>query len=159
MGSPDKGLHRDAPSDHTADRADHRFVRPDLDGQAGPPPPVPFEVRRVDHPLGVLLVLRGELDLATVSLLQEPLNRAMRRGASVVIDLAGLEFIDSTGLEALLRADRQLGACDGQLVLLGGSRSVHRVFELSGADRYLTWSDAPGTQTPGPSLTANSEEG
>ncbi len=147
MGSPDQGLSHDIPGDHAADLADHRFARPD--GQAGTlvePVSAPLEVRRVDHPLGVVLVLRGELDLATVPLLQEHLDCAMRSGAAVVIDLAGLAFIDSSGLQVLLRADRQLRASDGQLVLLGGSRAVYRVFELAGMDRYFEWSDGPSAQ-------------
>ena len=35
----------------------------------------------------------------------------------------------------------------GQLVLLGGSRAVYRVFELAGVDRYFAWSDSPSGQT------------
>jgi stage II sporulation protein AA (anti-sigma F factor antagonist) len=150
MASPDPCFSRAVPGNRTADPADRRLVSPDLDGQAGTPvesTPTPFEVRRVDHPLGVVLVLRGELDLATVPLLEDHLNRTMRSGASVVIDLAGLGFIDSTGLEVLLRADRQLRAADGQLVLLSGSPAVYRVFELAGMDVYFEWSDAPTAQT------------
>lgn len=150
MGSLGEGLSRDAPGDHIADMADHGLVRTDLDGQAGTraaPAPAPFEVRRVDHPLGVVLILGGDLDLATVPLLQEHLDRAMCSRAAVVIDLAGLEFIDSSGLEVLVRADRQVRASGGQLVLLGGSRAVYRVFELAGVDRYFAWSNSPSGQT------------
>jgi anti-anti-sigma factor len=147
MDSPDQGLRSDTPGDRVAGLTDPWFVRPDA--QAGTPVDparVPFEVRRVDDPLRVVLVLRGELDLATVPLLQEHLHRATRSGAAVVIDLAGLGFIDSSGLQVLFRADRQLRACDGQLVLLGGSRAVYRVFELAGIDRYFEWSDSPSAQ-------------
>lgn len=147
MGSPDWGLRSDTPGDHAAELANHRFVRPDA--QAGTPvepASAPLEVRRVDDPLGAVLVLRGELDLATVPLLQEHLDRAMRSGAAVLIDLAGLRFIDSSGLRVLLRADRQLRACNGQLALLGGSRAVYRIFELAGMHRYLEWSDRPCAQ-------------
>ena len=147
MGSLDWGLRRDTPGDQAAGLADHWFVR--RDAQAGTPVEpalAPLEVRRFDDPLGVVLVLRGELDLATVPLLQEHLDRAVRSGAAVVIDLAGLGFIDSSGLQVLLRADRQLRARNGQLVLLGGSRAVYRAFELAGMDRYFEWSDGPSAQ-------------
>jgi stage II sporulation protein AA (anti-sigma F factor antagonist) len=150
MGSPGEGLSRDAPGNQTADMADHRLVRTDLDGQAGTraaPGPAPFDVRRVDHPLGVVLILGGDLDLAAVPLLQEHLDRTMCSGADLVIDLAEVGFIDSSGLEVLVRADRQLRACGGQLVLLGASRAVYRVFELAGVDRYFAWSDSPSGQT------------
>jgi anti-anti-sigma factor len=150
MCSPDEGLRRDASGDHIADLADRRLVRTDLDGQAGTPvepAAAPFHVRRVDDPRGVVLNLDGELDLATVPLLQEHLDRAMCSRAAVVIDLAGLGFIDSSGLHVLVRADRQLRASGGQLVLLGGSRAVYRVFELTGLDSYFAWSDSPSGQT------------
>ncbi len=149
MDSPDQGLRSDTPGDPAAGLTDHWFVRPD--GQPGTPvepTSARLEVRRVDDPLGVLVVLRGDLDLATVPLLKEHLDRAMRSGAAVVIDLAGLGFIDSSGLQVLFRADRHLRASDRQLVLPGLSRAVYRVFELAGMDRYFEWSDAPRAQTP-----------
>jgi anti-sigma B factor antagonist len=144
--STDKGLRRDAAGDHLADLADHRLLRTNLDGQAGTrvePTPALFEVRRVDHPLGVVLTLGGELDLATVPLLQEQLDRAMRGRRAVVVDLSGLRFIDSSGLHMLMRAERQLHATGGRLGLVYGSRAVRRVFELTGLDRYFAWFDSP----------------
>jgi len=144
--STGEGLRRDATGDHVADLADHRLARMNLQGQAGTrvePTPAPFEVRRVDHPLGVVLTLGGELDLATVALLQEQLDRAIRGRGAVVIDLSGLRFIDSSGLRMLLRAERQLRASGEQLVLVYGSRAVRRAFELTSLDHYFAWCDSP----------------
>jgi anti-sigma B factor antagonist len=125
---------------------DEGLSREGLEGQAGArvePTPAPFDVRRVDHPLGVVLTLGGELDLATVPLLQEQLNRAVRGRGAVVIDLSGLRFIDSSGLRMLARTELQLRASGGQLVLVRGPRAVRRVFELTGLDRYFAWCDSP----------------
>jgi anti-anti-sigma factor len=126
---------------------DEGLGREGLEGQAGArvePTPAPFDIRRVDHPLGVVvLTLGGELDLATVPLLQEQLDRAGRGRGAVVIDLSGLRFIDSSGLHMLVRAERQLRASGGQLVLVRGPRAVRRVFELTGLDRYFAWCDFP----------------
>jgi len=151
-GSTDDGLSRDATGDHVADLADHRLVRTDLEGQAGTrlePTPAPFDVRRVEHPLGVVLILGGELDLATAPVLQEKLDRAKRGRGAVVIDLSGLRFIDASGLHMLVRAERQLRASGGQLVLVRGPRAVRRVFELTGLDRHFALCDSPtaGLQT------------
>ena len=76
-GSTDEGLLRDAAGDHVVELADHRAVTTDLEvswdaGEAGAR--LALEVRRVDHPLGVVLTLRGELELATVPVLQERLG-------------------------------------------------------------------------------------
>ena len=142
----DDRLNRAAAGDHVADSAEHRLVSTDLEGQAGTRvelAPAPFDVRRVDHPLGVVLTLGGELDLATVPLLQEQLDRAGRGRGAVVIDLSGLRFIDSSGLRMMVRAERQLRASGGRLVLVRGPRAVRRVFELAGLDRYFAWCDFP----------------
>src|SRR3954471_21454367 len=68
------------------------------------PPPTEFEVeeRRGD---GGVVTLRptGELDIATAGRLERALLDAGERGDPVVLDLAALEFIDSTGLRAIVR--------------------------------------------------------
>jgi len=82
-GSTDEGSSREATSDHVDDLAEHRTVRADLERRAGTGverTPILSDVRRVDHSLGVVLTLGGELDLATVPLLQEQLDRAMCAG-------------------------------------------------------------------------------
>jgi anti-anti-sigma factor len=150
QGSPDEPLEWDATGVHVADLSDHRLVRADLEGQAGTGvelEPAPLVVRRVDHPLGVVLILGGALDLATVPLLQDQLDHAMRGSAVVVIDLVGLMFIDSDGLRLLVRAEQELCASGGQLVLLGGSCAVYRVFELIGLGRYFEWCESPSVHT------------
>lgn len=144
--SIDEVLRRDASGDHVADVPEHRLVRTNLERQAGArvePVPGSLDVRRADHPLGVVLTLGGELDLATVPLLQEQLDRAVRGRGTVVIDLSGLRFIDSSGLRVLVRAEGQLRASGGQLVLVHGSRAVRRAFEVTRLDRYFAWCDAP----------------
>jgi anti-anti-sigma factor len=105
---------------------------------------VPFDVRHADHPLGAVLTLGGELDLATAPLLQEQLERAIRGEGAVVIDLSGLQFIDSSGLNVLVRAERQMRASGRQLVLVYGSPGVRRVFELTSLDGYFASCDSPG---------------
>jgi stage II sporulation protein AA (anti-sigma F factor antagonist) len=101
-------------------------------------------VRHADHPLGAVLTLAGELDLVTAPLLQKQLDRAMRGKGTLVIDLSGLRFIDSSGLNVLVRAERQLRASARQLVLVRGPWSVRRVFELTSLDGYFAWCDSPG---------------
>jgi anti-sigma B factor antagonist len=145
-GSTDEGLSRGAAGDRVADGADHHFVRTDLEAQGGArvePTPAPFDIRRVDHPLGVVLTVGGELDLATVPMLQEQLDRAMPGRAAVVIDLSGLRFIDSCGLQMLVRAEQQVSGSGGQLVLVRGPRAVHRLFELTGLDSRFELCDSP----------------
>jgi anti-sigma B factor antagonist len=121
---------------------EHRWRRDSIGGRVADP--APFDVRHADHPLGTVLTLDGELDVATAPLLQQPVDRALRGNGVVVIDLSGLRFIDSSGLNVLVLAERQLRASGRQLVLVYGSRTVRRVFELTSLDRYFASCDSPG---------------
>jgi anti-anti-sigma factor len=143
----DEGLVlRDGAGDRSVGVSDQRAATADHEARAGTrvePTPTAFAVRRVDHPLGVVLTLGGELDLASVPLLQEQLDRAMRGRAAVVIDLSGLRFIDSCGLRTLVGAERQLHGSGGRLVLVRGPRAVHRLFELTRLDSHFEFCESP----------------
>ena len=88
---------------------------------------------------GFVLSLYGELDVASAPMLEKQVKRLQWAGAAIVIDLSGLDFVDSTGLHVLIRAFNRVS--DGQLTLLRGSRNVHRVFELTGTDTLLPFVD------------------
>lgn len=88
------------------------------------------------------LELFGELDLSTTETLDAELERAEAAEArTVVLDLSGLTFMDSTGLRAILLADRRLREAGRRLCLVRGPRAVDRVFTLTGADRRLEFLD------------------
>lgn len=80
----------------------------------------------------VVLTLRGELDLTSAPAFERELRAAESRPLRlVVIDLSALEFMDSTGLRALLVA-RERAQSDGyELALRRGPRQVQRVLELT----------------------------
>jgi len=54
-------------------------------------------------PSGALL-LRGELDIATIQDLQDKIDEVLVRGQPVVLDLAQLTFLDSSAIHCFLRA-------------------------------------------------------
>ncbi|MFD8702776.1 STAS domain-containing protein [Kitasatospora sp. NPDC059648] len=95
---------------------------------------------------GTVVVLYGELDLDSATVLNEVLQPALAEPATViVIDCAGLEFCDSTGLNALLRAQaRAVG--DGSRIELARPRPlVLRMLELTGAiDAFPVRDTVPG---------------
>lgn len=86
----------------------------------------------------VCLSLAGDLDLSTVPALQEALDAAEALApVDLVLDLAGLSFLDSSGLHCIVRAHERAQK-EGRRVVLGpGSSSVQRVLELTGMDRHL----------------------
>jgi anti-sigma B factor antagonist len=83
------------------------------------------------------LALVGELDLASMHLLEGELEQLLEGARSLVLDLRRLQFIDSTGLHALLRADRRLADAGGQLTIVRGPQAVERLFTLTGLDTRL----------------------
>lgn len=84
-------------------------------------------------PDGTGFSLRGSLDLAAAPLANDRLRHLWVPGATVVLDLAGLEFMDSTGLNLIERGLVALGE-DGTLVLRAPHAVVRRIFSVSGID-------------------------
>jgi len=84
----------------------------------------------------------GELDLATAPILQGELERVEATDVrSIVVDLAGLTFMDSTGVRLLLSANARSRVDGGRLVLLRGPAAVQRVLKLSGVEPLLPFTD------------------
>jgi len=85
----------------------------------------------------------GQLDLSTGVLLESHLDVAACAGHDrVLLDLRGLDFMDSTGVRLILVADAQLRAAGRQLRLIPGRPTVQRVFELSNLDTVLQFDPA-----------------
>jgi anti-anti-sigma factor len=85
------------------------------------------------------LSLRGELDIETSPRLQKTVARLCAEGAlrRLTIDLRGLEFIDSTGLAAMVFASRLCERCGGEFELIRGPDVVQQVFALTGLADHL----------------------
>lgn len=103
-----------------------------------------------------MIVMRvvGELDVANGPMFERRLAEAQQsHAARVIVDLSDLDFIDSTGLNALVRAHAR---GDGRLIVLRGSDAVHRPFVLTGLDRLLPFADrasiSTGPATYGPAV-------
>lgn len=97
-----------------------------------------LSIRRADDAHGVVLGLEGELDLDTAAELDDQL-RQITNGppGRVVIDLGGLDFMDSTGLGSIVRAQRSADSNGHRLMLRRGQHQVQRLFELTGVlDRF-----------------------
>ena len=86
---------------------------------------------------------QGELDIATAALLEEQL--VLTEGTSamrVVIDLAGVSFIDSTGLRALLSAYARSKENGDRLRIVGASEQAMRLFTIAGVLELVEPADA-----------------
>lgn len=98
-----------------------------------------------------MLELRGELDLATVPIVQKEMRQAKGFHDVVVLDLRQLWFMDSAGLQLLLSLQKRMRERGGSLLVVQGSRQVRRLFELTGVVDQLQLIDDPAA-VPGLSL-------
>ncbi len=86
--------------------------------------------------------LFGELDLATADDVSAEIQRVEDTDArSIVVDLAGLTFMDSTGIRLLWRAHERSRADSCRLTLLRGCAAVQRVLQLTGLEARLPFAD------------------
>jgi anti-anti-sigma factor len=82
--------------------------------------------------------LFGELDLASAERVEHELMHVERSDARVIIlDLSGLAYMGSTGVELLLSAHARSLAGRSRLALVRGPAEVQRVFELCSVDDLL----------------------
>ncbi|MER7756364.1 STAS domain-containing protein [Kitasatospora sp. NPDC097643] len=98
------------------------------------PAPGSFAVHARPWARGTVLALSGELDLDSVDDLRTVLDEALATPATtVVLDCAELEFCDSTGLNAMLRAQARAAAAGSRIELARPRPLVLRMLELTGA--------------------------
>ena len=76
-------------------------------------------------------MLTGELDVAAAVRVVAELSVVAARERDIIVDLTGLEFIDSSGLAALVRVRRQARHAGGDLLLAAPQRQVLRLLTLT----------------------------
>ncbi len=80
-----------------------------------------------------VLSVKGEVDVYTAPTLREHILTAINEGAStVVVDLSGVSFMDSTGLGVLVGALKRLRQADGTLHVVCDSEPVLKIFRVTG---------------------------
>lgn len=77
----------------------------------------------------------GEIDAHTAPEIARTL--AESESKTVELDLSGVDFVDSSGLRALIEAHQEFEASGGALTLVRPSPAVSRLFDISGVGDYL----------------------
>jgi anti-anti-sigma factor len=81
---------------------------------------------------------RGELDMATIGAVEHELRRLTEAGCRlIVLDLAGLSFMDSSGLNLVARWTAEASRDGFDFELEPGPPAVQRVFEIAGMTKEL----------------------
>lgn len=104
-----------------------------------------FHVEVDDAQAMVVLRLHGELDMATAEQLRTALVTAIAKDAPVIVlDVAGLSFMDSTGLSVIVAGWRQAEKAGRCLWLRNPSRLVGKVLRVTGFEMMLAAPPASG---------------
>lgn len=102
-----------------------------------------FALQTEDHGTCVVLAIAGEVDLGTAPELREKLFELVADGhRRIVIDLTATEFMDSTGLGALVAGLKRLRAHQGDMRLVCVTARIRKVFEITHVDRVIPMFDS-----------------
>lgn len=93
-----------------------------------------------------VVTLQGEVDVYTAPSLKDALVEVIESGcANVVVDLEGVDFIDSSGLGVLVGALRRAKEASGSIRLVCTRESILKVFRITGLDKvFPIFADATG---------------
>lgn len=97
-----------------------------------------------DGPMGkaVMMVLNGVLDIETVDEFNQLASRMVEDGVvQFTLRLDGVEYLDSSGLGALVRLQRQVNSRSGSLELRGLQPAIRGLIQLTRLDRVFAIAD------------------
>lgn len=104
--------------------------------------PARFSVRPVEEGTQARIVVTGELDLATVPYLEASIREQRAAQRDVLLDLAGLEFLDSSGIRALLVAVNDSTANGWALSIAPElTNTVRKTLQISGLLERLPFAE------------------
>ena len=104
-----------------------------------------MELRITLHDEGDVCVMKlsGEVDVYTAPEFKARLTESIDQGCShVVVDLGAVEFMDSSGLGALVSGLRRIKERDGTIRLAGAREPILKVFGITGLDRVFPLFDS-----------------
>jgi anti-sigma B factor antagonist len=109
----------------------------------GSPIEPPLNIATVHSDGALRIVAQGELDLASAPALEQALLDAEETDVgTILLDIDGVTFIDSTGLRALLEAHARSRRDSNRLQITRGGPQAQRLFSLARADDILPFVDA-----------------
>ena len=94
------------------------------------------------------MIATGEIDLYTAPRLQSELAEVIANAAPasrIVVDMSGVEFCDSTGMNVLLSCLRQVRERGGELELAAPRPAVMKILQVTALDSVFTIIPSPAT--------------
>ena len=104
----------------------------------------PFSCDVTEEQDRVVVAPRGELDMSNVGVLDDRLRRVHDSGAgTIVLDLGGLSFMDSSGLHLVMRWNTEASKDGFNFELEPGPAIVQRIFDITAVTEQLTFRTRP----------------
>jgi len=95
-----------------------------------------LDVRKVDS--RAVVDVKGEIDVYTAPKLREKLIELVTEGSyDVIVNLEGVDFLDSTGLGVLVGALKRVKAHDGSLALVCTQDKILKIFKITGLTKVF----------------------
>ena len=95
------------------------------------------------HQPYTVLSVTGEVDVYTAPRLREKLVELVSQGKhQIVVNLEGVDFLDSTGLGVLVGGLKRLRSHDGDLTLVCTQHRILKVFEITGLTKVFSIYDS-----------------
>ena len=85
----------------------------------------------------IVLTQGGELDIASIPRLMQRLEPHRQQGREVVLDLRGVEFMDTSGLHLVFETQRRAGEEGFRFAIVRGSANLQRLFDIAGFGESL----------------------
>ena len=100
------------------------------------------------------VTISGEIDLYTAPRLHSELGAVLVDGTPtrVVIDMSGVEFCDSTGMNVLLSCLRRVRERGGELEIASPKPAVRKILQVTGLDSVFTLVDDANRSRPKPAV-------
>ena len=114
-------------------RRSYRFARPVTVAAMSPR----FSTEVVREGDAIVIYVSGEVDVAACERLRDVLEPNMGPHQTIVLDLSGVEFMDSSSLRYLVQARGDLTADGGSLKLRNPSVAAHRLLTLANTEALL----------------------
>jgi anti-sigma B factor antagonist len=118
---------------------------------------VELDVSSRFHDDHTIVTIRGEIDLYTAPRLHSELAALLAEGmpARVVIDMSGVEFCDSTGMNVLLSCLRRARERGGELEIAAPKPAVRKILQVTGLDSVFTLVEDTSASAPKPAVPHN----
>ena len=98
--------------------------------------PVPFDVQHINDE--TRLTIRGSLDINSAPALAEEIDKIVAtKPKKVIVDLAGLDLIDSSGVAALVKLYKGVRSAGGAIAIAGARDQPLAIFKLLRMDKVF----------------------